>query len=141
MDQYRPLLMGLMDGELSPEEAAEVNRALTRSAALREEYERLRESSGKLQSLSMLEPGDRVLRSLWKSPYHRLALDGGIFLFIGGYLLLVGYGIYTFLNSEAPALPRVGIGAIAFGTIILLVTIIRERMSTHAVDPYREIER
>ena len=48
LDKYRPLLMGLMDGELSPEEAADVNEALTRSSLLREEYEKLRET---IQSL------------------------------------------------------------------------------------------
>ena len=42
LNEYRPLLMGLMDGELTPEEAAKVNDALIRSAVLRDEYEKLR---------------------------------------------------------------------------------------------------
>ena len=73
IEKYRPLLMGLMDGELSPEEAAEVNEALTRSAALRDEYEMILASAGKLESLSMVEPADEIARRIWRSPYHRLA--------------------------------------------------------------------
>ncbi|MEN9021273.1 MAG: hypothetical protein ABF370_12265, partial [Verrucomicrobiales bacterium] len=73
LEKLRPLLMGLIDGELTPEEAAEVQRALIRSQALQDEYEQLRETSNHLEAISMLEPGDHVANRLWKNPYHRMA--------------------------------------------------------------------
>ena len=141
LERYRPLMMGLMDGELTPEEAAEVNQALNRSAVLREEYKKLREATGRLECISMLEPADEVARELWNSPYHRLARDGGIWMILGGYVLLLAYGIFEFINSDARGIPRIGAAGIALGTVMLLVTFIRERQRTHAVDPYKEIER
>ena len=141
LDKYRPLLMGLMDGELSPEEAADVNEALTRSTVLREEYEVLRETTGRLEAISFVEPTDKIARELWNSPYHRLARDGAIWMIIGGYALLLGYGLFQFLTSDEPVIPRLGVAAIVLGTVMLLTTFIRERVRTHAVDPYKEIQR
>ena len=46
LERYRPLLMGLLDGELSPQEVREVNEALMRNADLRNEYEKMREGVG-----------------------------------------------------------------------------------------------
>lgn len=141
LEKYRPLLMGLMDGELTPEEAADVNRALTRSEALREEYEKLRETTHRLDAISVLEPSDKIVRELWNSPYHRLARDGGVWLIIAGYVLLVGYGIVEFLTSNEPIIPRIAVAGIVLGTVMLVITFIRERVRTHAVDPYKEIQR
>ncbi len=141
LEEYRPLLMGLMDGELTPEEAARVNDALIRSNALREEYEKLRETTGRLEAISLLEPTDQIARELWSSPYHRLARDSGIWLILGGSILLVAYGIIEFIVSDEPVIPRLGIAAIALGTVMLLITFIRERVRTHAVDPYKDVER
>lgn len=141
LDNLRPLLMGLIDGELTPEEAAQVNEALIRSQPLREEYEKLLESSQALESLSMLEPADHVTNRLWKQPYHRLAREGGLWMLIGGYLLLLGYGLVQFLISDEPALPRIAVAAIVLGSVMLLVTFIRERIHTHAVDPYKDVQR
>ncbi len=141
IEKTRPLLMGLIDGELIPEEAAEVNQALIRSQALRDEYERLRETSQRLEAISMLEPAGHVTRELWKSPYHRLARDGGVWLIIGGYILLVGYGLFEWLTSNEPAIPRIGVAAILLGAFMLLITLLRERGRRSAVDPYQEIQR
>ncbi|MGC6461289.1 MAG: anti-sigma factor family protein, partial [Pirellulaceae bacterium] len=88
---YGPLLMGLIDGELSTEEALEVNEALRRSATLREEYERLLSDAGKLKSLSQLETSDLIARRLWKSPYHRLMRNGSVWMILGGYGILILY--------------------------------------------------
>lgn len=141
LEKYRPLLMGLMDGELSPEEAADVNDALIRHADLRDEYEKIREGAGKLESLSMLEPQDEIVRRLWKSPYRRFLRDHGVWFIIGGYLLLIAYGLFAFLAEDGPVLPKLAVFAIFFGVATLLYTFIRERIETHKVDPYKDIER
>lgn len=141
LDAIRPLLMGLMDGELTPEEAVRVNDALMRSAALREEFELLRESSGRLEALSLLEAPDAVVRRIWRSPYHRLARNAGLWLVIGGYVALVGYALYCLAAEDGPIVPRLGVFAIVLGTAILLFTFVRERIESHRDDPYKEIER
>ncbi len=66
-EKYKGLMMGLMDGELSGEEASEVNSHLIRCEACREEYEELQKTSNKLKDISLAEPYDAVLDRVWKS--------------------------------------------------------------------------
>ncbi|MBT3375677.1 MAG: zf-HC2 domain-containing protein [Lentisphaerae bacterium] len=141
-EKCRQLLMGLMDDELTSEESTVVNDHLIRCAACREEYEGLRVSCGKLERVSFVEPTDEVLRELWRSPYSSLARSAGLVLVLGGYAGLIGYGLYEFLTAGREALfVKVAVAAIPLGFGILLVSVIRERLRTYKVDPYKEVQR
>ena len=140
--KYQGLLMGLLDKELTPEETAEVNDHLTRCEACRKEYEQIREASGKIETVSFIEPQDEVLEQLWEFPYSRLTRNSGLFLVLGGVLLLIIYGIFEFLGSgEEAVIPKIGVVAVLIGCVILLLSVIRERIHTYKVDPYKEVKR
>lgn len=141
-EPFKGLLVGLLDGELRPDETRQINEHLTRCAACRKEYEELRETAGKLAAISFREPDDVVLAQVWKSPYSRLVRNTSFVLIIGGYAGLLGYGLFEFLTSGKEELPaKMGLAAIVFGFLIMLVQLIRERVKTYKTDPYREIER
>ncbi len=141
-ETYQGLLVGLLDGELDPEEAEKVNTHLHRCAGCREEYEQLRESGKKIEAVSFIEPQDAVLNALWKQPYSRFTRNASLFLILAGYLVLILFGIYEFIqdNSE-PILPKMATAAICVGFIVLLYSLIRERLRSYKTDPYKEIER
>jgi anti-sigma factor RsiW len=141
-ESFKGLLVGLLDGELTPDETRQVNEHLTRCATCRKEYEQLRETTGKLAAISFQEPDDEVLAQVWKSPFSRLARNTSLVLIIGGYAALIGYGLFEFLTSGKEELPaKMGLAAIVLGFLILLVQLIRERVRTYKTDPYKEIER
>jgi anti-sigma factor RsiW len=141
-DPFKGLLVGLLDGELTPDETRRINDHLTRCAACRTEYEQLRETTGRLDALSLQEPDDAVLAQVWKSPFSRLARNTALVLVIGGYATLIGYGLFEFLRSGTKALPaKLGLAAIVLGFLILLLQLIRERFRTYQTDPYKEINR
>jgi anti-sigma factor RsiW len=141
-EPFKGLLVGLLDGELTPDETRQINDHLTRCAACRAEYERLRETTGKLSGISFREPDDAVLAQVWKSPFSRLTRNTAWVLIIGGYAGLMGYALFEFLTSGTKELPaKMGLAAIVLGFLILLVQLIRERVRTYKTDPYKEIER
>ena len=141
-DSIKGLLMGLMDGELTPEELQEVNTHLMRCPSCREEYEELRESSGKLGLVSFHESNDKVLRKLWKSPFSRLSLHSGLILVVGGYVALMVFALVELARDTGePFVPRLAVAAMVIGFFLLLVLFIRERMHTYKNDPYKHIER
>lgn len=141
-EEYRQLLMGLMDDELTAEEASALNDHLIRCAACREEYETLRETCGKLDRVSFVEPTDEVLRELWRSPYSRFTRNAGLVLGLGGYVALIAYGFYEFMSNGREALfAKVSVAAIVLGFGILFCGAIRERIHTYKVDPYKEVQR
>jgi hypothetical protein len=141
-EKYRPLLVGLLDRELDPQESAEVNEHLIRCSECREEYEKLRETSGKLESVAFEEPSDEVLRRMWRNPFNRLGRIGGISLIVAGYAALICYALFEFFTSGKENFwARVPVAAIVIGFLILLLLVMLERLKTYRKDPYREIER
>lgn len=141
-EKFKGLLMGLIDRELTPEESNEVNAHLARCAKCREEYEQLRETSGKINSLSFVEPTDEVLEKIWKSPFSRMTRNAGLVMIIGGYAALILFGLFQIIFSDDEAwFPRISIAAIIIGFLILLGHVIRERLKTFKTDPYKEIQR
>ena len=141
-EKYKGLLMGLIDDELTPEEAGEVNAHLIKCAACREEYEDLRGTAARIEKASFEEPTDEVLNRLWKRPYHRFMRNSGLFLVVGGYVALIVYAlIEMFKSGGEPVFPKITFAAIVIGFVLLLATVIRERLHTYKTDPYKEVRR
>jgi hypothetical protein len=141
-EEIQSLLMGLMDGELSAEEANEVNDLLRKNQALRDEYESLLQAHEHLKGLTFDEPEDAVLKRLWKSPYSRFAHDASLWMILGGYLFLFCFGLWAFFTSGSEGWQvKIPIAAIAVGVTVLLFLKIRERFATYNVDPYKEVKR
>lgn len=140
-DQYQPLLMGLMDQELTPEETMAASDHLRRCASCREEYEHLREASGKLGAISFREPQDEILRQLWKSPFSRFTRNAGLLLVLGGVVALCLYGMYQFATQAELDVPALASATVWVGLAILFISVLRERLATYKSDPYREVKR
>lgn len=140
--KYKSLLMGLIDQELSPEEASEVNRHLHRCEQCRQEYEQLRETCKKIESISIKEPEDEILKKIWQSPYSRISKISGFLLVLFGWISLVIYTlIELILHGSHGLFHKITIGAIILGFLVLLASVIRERIKGYKSDPYKEVIR
>lgn len=141
-DEYKPLLMGLIDGELTPEETIKINEHLNRCAECRAEYEELHETSSKIHSVSFLEPDETILESLWNPPYSHLSRISGLAMVIGGWIALILYILYeAIIRGSGSLFPRIGAAVMVIGFIVLLANAIRERWIKYKLDPYKEIIR
>lgn len=141
-EHYRGLISGLLDNELTPEESTELNTHLIRCASCRSDYEDLRRTEQKLEAISYVEITDQAASALWKLPFARFLSIASLLLVIGGYAALLLYGIVMFLiDRDEDLFGRITLGAIVIGFLMLLVSLIIERIRTYRVDPYKEIER
>ena len=141
-ERYKGLLAGLLDGELTAEEAVDLNNHLIRCASCRADYEELRRTENKLEAISFIEVTDEAARAFWRLPYSRLLRNASLILIIGGYAALILYGVVTSLAEGTEGLFRkVSVTAIVIGFVVLLGLVIVERISTYKSDPYKEIER
>jgi len=82
----------------------------------------------------------------WKHVYNRIE-RGVSWIFISiGAILLLGYGSWEFLNvlirdhSVNPVV-KTGILVLLIGFVILMVSVLREKLMVRKFDKYREIER
>lgn len=53
----------------------------------------------------------------------------GIGMAVVGFVLLTGYGIYSFLIVESSPILKVSIGAIVAGILLVFLTLVKEKMS------------
>lgn len=138
----RLLLMGLIDNELDGDEINDVNEHLLRCAGCREEYDQLSSAHKDLATVAFREPDDEVIERMWKSPFNKLTRWSGIVLVIAGYTALVAYGLYLFFSDSSEAfLPKIALAALIGGFSILLLSVLRERITTYSTDRYREVQR
>ena len=53
----------------------------------------------------------------------------GILLIIFAFVILTGYGLYMFVQAaDVPAIIRLGIVALVVGFLVILLSVIRERL-------------
>jgi predicted anti-sigma-YlaC factor YlaD len=141
-EHYRALIAGLLDNELTTEESVALNEHLIRCASCRADYEELRQTEKKLDAISYVEITDEAARSLWKLPYARTLRNASLLMVFGGYAALLVYGFITFLtDGDEDLFGKVTLAAIVIGFLVLLGSLVVERISTWRVDPYKEIER
>jgi anti-sigma factor RsiW len=141
-EHYKGLLAGLIDGELTGEETAEINHHLIRCASCRADYEQLLATEGRLGAISFVEVTDEAARSFWRLPYSRALRNASLVMIIGGYAALILYAVVSALFEGTDGLfQRISMSAIVIGFLVLLGLVVVERIQTYKVDPYKEIER
>lgn len=53
----------------------------------------------------------------------------GAGLAVIGFVLLLGYGLYSFFTTDSSLVLKVSIGAIVAGIVLVLLSLIKEKMS------------
>jgi len=145
-EEIKPYLMSHLDGEIEPEKKKEIERHLTECESCRKEYQsfvRLKEETDKMK---LADLSDQLWKGYWKGIYRRLERGAGwIFVSIGAIILL-SFGVYQFFKEfltdpNVPLILKIGVSTLAFGVIVLLVSIVRERLFLFKTERYGEVER
>jgi anti-sigma factor RsiW len=131
-------LMRFLDGEVTPEERAVVERFLETSSELRREVAIFRSMKEELQDLSLAARGGE---SVWKPIRSRITVPTGWVLAGAGLVVWAGYGIWAFVRSPSAILMKLATGGIAIGILVLLAHVIWERYRESRTDPYRDVHR
>lgn len=145
-EQWKPLLAGYMDGELTREENDRFKRHLSHCNDCREDLLQLGELKEVTEHMKHEHLPDAFWDQYWLGVYNRMERGlAWVLLSIGG-TILVGLGMWQlvnefFLNAEVPLLLRFGLGITIAGSAVLFVSLIRERMRMWRHDPYKEVQR
>lgn len=134
--------MRYIDGEMSPEERLEFQRHLQGcedcTCAL-EGFQELQSLTGRVK---MKDQTDEFWEQYTKSLYRRLERKTAWILIIVGAVLLVGYEIYRAVVSFGRiTFEKAALVLFALGAVMLLVSVIRERIHQLRGDKYSRIDR
>ena len=145
-EELRRRMMAALDGELGAGERDVLERALAADPELKSEWDRLRRVKEVTGEMSLRKPPEEVWGGYWRSVYNRLERGIGWMLVSAGVIVLLAYGAWhavqaMLADSELPGFLKLAVAAVAIGVVILLVSVIREKLFVRRKDPYKEIER
>lgn len=132
-------LMRYLDGEMPPEERAEVDTELASSTELRRELAIFRALKTDFQKLSFHPAQYR--ESVWDRVNDRVTRPIGWILVAMGATVWMSYGAYIFATSPNDPWEKLATGAIAIGILMLLASVIWDRYREWQNDPYRDVHR
>lgn len=144
-DEVKISLSGLVDGELDIRQKEIVEDHIVSCDNCREEYSRLLKLKEVTSDMKHYDLPDQLMAGYWQGIYRRTERGfGWIFLSIGA-ILLITFAAWQLLNGffldpTVPVFLKAGLGFLLCGLIILLISIIRERLFSKKHDRYDEVE-
>ena len=142
LTQPQMRLMAYIDDEMPAHERAEFEQQLSKDTKLAAEVAEFRCLEDITRSLQVAEPSDHEMRRFWESFYNRGEWQLGWVLFIGGMVVLAGYGVFEMLaHSQIPTLVKAAGLTVLIGGAILFSNVLRMKMRTNRLDRYRGVMR
>lgn len=132
-------LMRYLDGEMTPEERLRTEEALASSTELQRDVALFQSLKTDIQGLSFHPATYRS--SVWDQVNAHVNRPVGWALLLVGVAVWMAYGAYIFATSPVSPWEKLGTGAIAIGILLLLASVIWERLREWETDPYRDVYR
>jgi anti-sigma factor RsiW len=138
-------MMAALDGEGSEADRAELDRLVARESALREEWLRLTRVKEATTTMALREPSQETWDRYWMSVYNRAERKVAWLLVGLGAVVLLAYGLWhavpalaesLFDATDVPVVVRGAIAALLTGAVLLIVSVVREQLTTKRTDTY-----
>jgi anti-sigma factor RsiW len=134
--------MRYLDGEMPPEERLEFEEHLKQCEACRRSFESFRELQSLTGRVRMKDQTDEFWDHYRKSLYRRLERKTAWIFIIVGAIMLIGYELYRAVASFGGiTFEKAALVIFAVGALLLLVSVIRERLHQYRGDKYSKIDR
>ena len=145
-NNYKDLMMGYLDDELSDEQRTTFQEHLSDCSDCREELEDFKKLKAITDDVTLMQPEDKIWQQYWGNIYNRLERGIGWILFGISAILLLIYGgfkmIEEIVNDPTTGFGlKVGLIALIVGLAILFVSAARERLHFWSKDRYKDVRR
>lgn len=135
------LLSAYLDGELTQQDRQRVEVHVDACEACHAALAELRRIRDGIGGLHHPEPTAEQWSRMMKTTVAKTSRGLGWMLGIGGGVVLVGYGAYTFATDESvAALKKVGVAAFWGGLGLLLLSVLIDRLRDRKSDRYKDVE-
>lgn len=139
------LLSAYVDGELDEENTARVEAYLAGDEEARREVERLRHFNRITGALHLKDAPPEQWEDFWNRFPHRAERHLGWLLLTIGVVFVGAWGLLSLLqallHSGLPLFLKGGIFLIAAGLLVLLVSVVRERIHVRSRTRYKDVIR
>jgi len=140
-EHYKHLLLKVVDGVASRKEKAEFEAHIRSCKECRAEYGEFRNLEELMSKFKLKDLTEEARVTYWRSLYNRLERGLGWILASVGAILLLGFGGFMLIkefviNPTVSIILKIGVCGILGGIIVLLVSVIKERLFVRRYDKY-----
>ncbi len=146
-EKFQLLLMAAIDNELSAEEKPQFEQYIRQYPECYAEWQKYIKLKEVTQTMQFTKPAPEVWNRYWVNIYNRLERGLGWIMFSIGCVILLTYGGFKMVeaiitDSKLEAIVKIGVIALIGGLMIVLVSVIREKIFTARTDKYqKEVQR
>ncbi len=143
---YKDLMMGYLDDELSDEQRRRFEDHLTGCPECADELKQFRKLKAITDEVTLAEPEDKMWQDYWSGIYNRIERGIGWIVFSVAAILLVICGGFKAIEEiikdpNVEIILKIGMLAMIAGLAILFVSVLRERLYFWKKDRYRDVRR
>jgi hypothetical protein len=145
-EKFVELVEKYFSNDISKEEKIEFEKMLISDSQLQSEFEEQKRIKEVLNKMKLKNPSREIWDSYWMGVYNRIERGIAWVVISIGAMIFFGYASYEIVNAfikdtQAPVLAKIGISMLVFGGLILLFSLLREKIFTSKRDKYKEIQR
>lgn len=145
-ERFQQLLMGAVDQELSAAEQEEFETLLQQNSDFKEEWTKFKSMKEVLITMKFKNLPEKTWDNYWLNVFNRLERGLAWILVSVGSVILITFGLFKaveemFQDQHLILIVKVAIIAVLAGLVILLVSVIREKLIVRRSDPYKEVKR
>lgn len=145
-EDYKDLMMGYLDEELSAEQIRSFEEHLTTCKQCSSQLQEFRQLKAITDQMTLIEPEDRLWQQYWDGIYNRIERGIGWIIFSVAAILLTIYGGFKAIEDlitdpTVGLLLKIAMLALLVGLAILFVSVLRERIFFWSKDRYRNVRR
>jgi hypothetical protein len=145
-DELALKIMALVDDELPEDEKKQICAHIKTCTTCAREYASLTKLKGVTGEMKMKKLPEFYWDEYWQHIYNRIERGISWLLISIGTIIILGYVLWQALgeliaDEQINPLVKGGIFILLIGVLILLVSVIREKIMVRKVDRYREVER
>jgi predicted anti-sigma-YlaC factor YlaD len=145
-EDYKDLMMGYLDEELSAEQIRQFEEHLTECKKCTAQLQEFRQLKAITDQMTLIEPEDRLWQQYWDGLYNRIERGIGWIIFSVAAILLTIYGGFKTIEAlitdpTVGLLLKVAMLALLVGLAVLFVSVLRERIFFWTKDRYRNVRR
>lgn len=144
--KIKELISSYYDGELNEVKRGTLEKHLEECPECRREFEEMGKLEDVMRRMELKKPPKEVWQLYWASVYNRLERRIGWILLSIGAMILIFFGGYKAVEGiihdpTTSLLLKVGILVFMAGIVVLLVSILRERLFVRKRERYKEVEK
>lgn len=142
-EQIQALMMKVVDGQATPEEQKALEDAISESEKWQTElraYRKIKEVTDKMQ---FKELPDSYWEGYWQGVYRQIERGLGWILMSIGAIIVLAFCLYAglcefYADPDVSLILKIGVSFGGFGVIVLLVSILRERLFARKHERYEK---